>query len=398
MKIKNQFTPNAVIDPGFEYHESNRAWQGAPSIAMTDSGRLFVGFMSGGIYEPDPRNHMVLVYSDDKGDTWSEPVLVIESKPENNTRCFEIELWRSPKNELWMFWVEVPYKKGLSLPTYEQQINMENDSEYHALESQSVTYVSICEDPDADELEFSEPRSLFNAVIRNTPYVTDSGRWLFPTYITSPREFYQFHYSDDCGKTFHPTEKCFGRATGRAYDEPSFHKCADGRIAVTVRTTPKMEDPHTYKRMFSSDDGITWSQPEEFMLAASQRPCTGNISDGRVVMIPSISARARNGFKLTISDDGINFRDVMLLDDRERISYAEFVEDADGTLYIAYDRERNNKLRKSRVTGLSEAAKEILFARIPKAAWESGNVTPDTVRARVITKARINELDNKYTK
>ena len=150
--------------------------------------------------------------------------------------------------------------------------------------------------------------------------------------------------------------------------------------------------------MFSSDEGITWSQPEEFMLAASQRPCTGNISDGRVVMIPSISARARNGFKLTISDDGINFRDVMLLDDRERISYAEFVEDADGTLYIAYDRERNNKLRKSRVTGLSEAAKEILFARIPKAAWESGEVTSDTVRARVITKARINELDNKYTK
>ena len=398
MKIKNQFMPNAVISPGEEYSEKERAWQGAPSIAMTDGGRLFVGFMSGGIYEPDPRNHMVLVYSDDKGDTWSEPVLVIESKPKNNTRCFEIELWRSPENELWMFWVEVPYRDGLGMPTYEQQINMENDSEYHALEGRSVTFASVCKDPDADELEFSEPRALFNSVIRNTPYVTDSGRWLFPTYITSPREFYQFYYSDDCGKTLHTTEKCYGRAPGRAYDEPSFHKCADGRIAVTVRTTPKMEDPHTYKRMFSDDDGITWSQPEEFMLAASQRPCTGNLSDGRVIMIPSISARARNGFRLMLSDDGINFEEKLILDDRERISYAEFVEGEDGTLYIAYDRERNNKLRKSRVTGLSEAAKEILFARIPKAAWESGNVTSDTVRARIITKARINELDNKYTK
>ena len=398
MKIKNQFMPNAVTSPGEEYSERERAWQGAPSIAMTDGGRLFVGFMSGGIYEPDPRNHMVLVYSDDKGDTWSEPVLVIESKPENNTRCFEIELWRSPENELWMFWVEVPYRDGLDMPTYEQQINMENDSEYHALEGRSVTYASVCKDPDADELEFSEPRALFNSVIRNTPYVTDSGRWLFPTYITSPREFYQFYYSDDCGKTLHTTEKCYGRAPGRAYDEPSFHKCADGRIAVTVRTTPKMEDPHTYKRMFSDDDGITWSQPEDFMLAASQRPCTGNLSDGRVIMISSISVRARNGFRLMLSDDGINFEEKLILDDRERISYAEFVEGDDGTLYIAYDRERNNKLRKSRVTGLSEAAKEILFARIPKAAWESGNVTSDTVRARIITKARINELDNKYTK
>lgn len=398
MKIKNQFVPNAVIDPGVEYNEQNRAWQGAPTIAMTDGGRLFVGFMSGGIYEPDPRNHMVLVYSDDKGETWSEPVLILESKPNENIRCFEIEHWKAPKNELWMFWVEVPYKDGLSLPTYEQKIDMENDSEYHLLENQSVTYVSVCKNPDDDELVFGEPRPLFNSVIRNTPYITDSGRWLFPAYLTGNRDFYRFFYSDDCGETIHPTEKCFGRASGRAYDEPSFHKCADGRIAVTVRTTPKMNDPHTYKRMFSSDDGITWSQPEEFMLAASQRPCTGNLSDGRVIMIPSISARARNGFRLMLSDDGINFEEKLILDDRERISYAELVEDADGTLYIAYDRERNNKLRKSRVTGLSEAAKEILFARVPKAAWESGNVTPDTVRARIITKARINELDNMYTK
>ena len=49
MKIKNQFIPNAVISPGEEYSERERAWQGAPSIAMTDGGRLFVGFMSGGI-------------------------------------------------------------------------------------------------------------------------------------------------------------------------------------------------------------------------------------------------------------------------------------------------------------------------------------------------------------
>ena len=398
MKIKNQFMPNAVIDPGKEYHESNRAWQGAPSIAMTDGGRLFVGFMSGGIYEPDPRNHMVLIYSDDKGDTWSQPVLVVESKPERHLRDFEIELWKAPDGSLWMFWAEVPYLEDLGMPTYEQKINMENDSEYHLLEAQTVTYASVCKDPDADELEFSEPRPLFNAVIRNTPYVTDSGRWLFPTYITSPRDFYQFHYSDDCGKTFNTTEKCFGRAPVRAYDEPSFHKCADGRIAATVRTTPKMNDPHNYKRMFSDDDGITWSEPEIFMAAASQRPCAGNLSDGRVIMIPSISAKARNGFRLMLSDDGINFEQKLILEDRELVSYAEFVEDKDGTLYISYDRERNNKVKKSYVTMRSEAAKEVLFARIPKAAWESGTVTPDTVRARVITKARINELENMFTK
>ena len=115
-------------------------------------------------------------------------------------------------------------------------------------------------------------------------------------------------------------------------------------------------------------------------------------------MVMSIDQKARNGFKLMYSSDGIDFSQVMILDDRQRVSYAEMVDDENGTLYITYDRERNNKVKKSLVTGRSEAAKEILFARIPRAAWENGVVTSDTVRARVITKARIDELDNIYTR
>lgn len=114
-------------------------------------------------------------------------------------------------------------------------------------------------------------------------------------------------------------------------------------------------------------------------------------------MIMSIDKKARNGFQLMYSEDGVDFSHVMVLDDRARVSYAEMVEDGDGTLYVVYDRERNNKIRKSIVTGVSESAKEILFARIPRSAWENGTVTPDTVRARVISKARIDELKNIYT-
>ena len=133
------------------------------------------------------------------------------------------------------------------------------------------------------------------------------------------------------------------------------------------------------------------------MGSSSQRPCTFDLPDGSVALIRSIHDKQRNGLKLMRSTDGEHFEDVMILDDRERVSYAEITSDEAGTLYIVYDRERNNKVRKSRVTGFSEAAKEILFARIPRAAWESAAVTPDTVRARIITKARINALDNDLT-
>ena len=85
------------------------------------------------------------------------------------------------------------------------------------------------------------------------------------------------------------------------------------------------------------------------------------------------------------------------MDDRERVSYPEVVWDEEENLYIVYDRERNNKVRKSLVTGQSEAAKEILFARIPAAAWKSGVITPETVRARIISKAGINSLNNQFT-
>jgi len=392
MITTNKFAKNVRVNIAEEYAEENRAWQGAPSIARTRGGRLYVGFMSGGIYEPDPRNHCLLIYSDDNGETWHGPVLSIESKPDERLRSFEIELWSAPDGELWMFWAETPYKEGLSLPTYEQKIDMENDSEYHALEDMARTYVSVCKNPDSDTPLFSETRYLFNAVVRNRPYICESGRWIFPTYLTGNREYYEFYYSDDKGMTF-KTSRCYGRSAGRAYDEPALFRMADGRISAIVRTTP-----HVYKRMISADEGETWSAPEEFIPAASQRPCAANLADGSVIMIPSISTKARNGFRLLASSDGENFTERLILDDRERISYAEFVEGEDGTLYVAYDRERNNKIKKSLVTGYSEAAKEILFARIPREAIDRGEVTKDTVRERVISKARIDALDNRFTK
>ncbi len=388
MKI-NPFAPNMNVDPAEKYAEEKRAWQGAPSIARTRGGRLLVGFMGGGIYEPDPRNCCLLVYSDDQGESWSEPVLAIESTPAERQRVFEIEMWIAPNGALWLFWAQTPYEAGLAMPDYTQQIDMENDSEYHRLEAQGQTWCAVCEDPDAETLVFGEPRCLFNAINRNQPFVTKSGRWLFPTYLPSPRNFYQFYYSDDQGKTLKVTEPRTGRPDGRHYDEPSFYQMKDGRIAALMRTTYQ-----GMFRMFSSDEGLTWSEPEFFMEVASQRPCSGNDQEGDAWLIPSIHRKSRNGLRLMHSADGVEFEDRLILDDRARISYPEFVLAPDGTMFVAYDRERNNKINKSWVTGLAESAKEILFARIPAEVLKTGTVTPKTVRARVITKARINELDN----
>ncbi len=388
MKIK-AFGSNINVTPAEKYAEEKRAWQGAPSIACTKGGRLLVGFMSGGIYEPDPRNCCLLVYSDDRGENWSEPVLAIESIPAERVRTSEIEMWIDPKGALWFFWTQVPYKAGLAMPDYTQEIDMENDSEYHALEAQGQTWCAVCEDPDAETLVFGEPRCLFNAVIRNHPLVTQSGRWIFPTYLACPRDFYQFYYSDDQGKTLQPTPPRTGRPGGRNYDEPCLYQMKDGRIAALMRTTY-----HGMYRMFSEDDGLTWTEPEFFLEVASQRPCANNDAEGGAWLIPSIHRKSRNGLRLLYSADGQDFEERLILEDRPRVSYPEIVFDDEGTMYVAYDRERNNKINKSWITGLAESAKEILFARIPAEVLKTGTVTPETVRARIISKAKINELDN----
>ena len=207
MKVKNRFASNAVIDGLDAYCEDRRAWQCGPTISRTKKGRLFVAFMSGGIYEPDPRNNGILVHSDDGGNTWSDPILVIESKRAERLRTTDIETWVDPNGALWVFWGEVPYPAGLSLPNYEQKIDMENDSEYHIWETRGRFYGAICRNPDADELVFEEPKYLFNGLMKNKPFVTDSGRWIFGSAITSQRRYYQFYYSDDQGKTLLPCQK-----------------------------------------------------------------------------------------------------------------------------------------------------------------------------------------------
>lgn len=392
MKLSEPFANNVLTDAAEKYSEENRAWQGAPSIARTRGGRLFVSLMSGGIYEPDPRNCALVFYSDDNGDTWNGPVFSVESIPEERKRVTDPEVFIAPNGALWLMWAESPYKEGLAMPTYEQLIDMENDSEYHALEKQIKMYASVCENPDGEELVFGEVRYLYNAMSQNRPFVTPTGRWLFPTMTADPHPYYQFYYSDDEGKTLQPTAQFLGRPAGRHYDEPCFYLAKDGRIAVLIRQTG------TYQmRAWSEDDGMTWSKPEPLLETASQRPCCGTLPSGAVYSVSSIHHRSRNGLRLRISEDGSEFEDRLILDDRERVSYPEAVWDEEENLYIVYDRERNNKIRKSRVTGYSEAAKEILFARIPAEAWKTGRITPDTVRARIITKARINELNNRFT-
>lgn len=65
------------------YAFEDREWNGLPTVCLTEGGRLWAGFMTGGYGEPDPLNYNAFHYSDDGGVTWSKESLVIDQKDEN---------------------------------------------------------------------------------------------------------------------------------------------------------------------------------------------------------------------------------------------------------------------------------------------------------------------------
>ena len=64
------------------YAESDRKWQGLPTIAITPGGRMWCAWQTGDAIEGSegPNNYDVMYYSDDNGKTWSKEKLVVALK------------------------------------------------------------------------------------------------------------------------------------------------------------------------------------------------------------------------------------------------------------------------------------------------------------------------------
>ncbi len=72
--------------PSEKHLTGGRQFQGIPGIESTSSGRLWATWYSGGVNE-GPNNFSLLVTSNDKGRTWTEPVAVID--PPGNVRSYD---------------------------------------------------------------------------------------------------------------------------------------------------------------------------------------------------------------------------------------------------------------------------------------------------------------------
>lgn len=335
-----------TADPA--YDEAPRKYQGCPTLAVTKGGRIWLGWYAGGVREPDMDNYNLLIMSDDGGETWSKPYLVIPSSREHCFHALDIQLWTSPDGKLYVYWVqndtipddgrEMKAEKGQPLVRYEGWIFP--DFAHNE-------WVSICDDPDAEEPVFSEPRRLDIGFLRCKPLVTDTGRWINFNYDQTPGKGlarYGYSISDDCGATW--THRYGAEKLATCFDESMAYQKKDGTIRMFARSSIGQ-----LAECISGDNGDTWSEAcESGITHADTRFYVSRTPSGKILLILNDNAKSRTNMTLCLSDDdGETWRWRKCIDTRGNISYP----DADfrgNEICLTYDRER---------TG----AREILFLR-----------------------------------
>ena len=327
-------------NPESRFANANRYFQGISSIERTSKGTFYVSFY-GGMKTEESGNFVVVFRSRDPKSDFGEPWLAIEA-PTPECRTFDSCLWIDPMNRLWIFYAQ----------------------SYTYIDGRIGVWAAVCDDPDADEPHFSEPRRIANGVMMNKPTVLSSGEWLLPCAIWCdefsdhndlPEErFSNVYCSWDNGNSF----KLIGHSdyADRSTDEHMIVELKNGKLWMLIR------GKHGIGQAFSDDKGYTWY---DVAFSGIKNPCSRfhirRLRSGRLLLINHknyygqdenhvIAGFGRNNLTAMLSDDeGRTWSQGLLFEERDMCAYPDATETEDGRIFVVYDRERY-------------AAREILIA------------------------------------
>ena len=302
-------------------------------IERTLKGRLWACWVAGG---DSPKAFFVLATSDDDGETWSKPRLVVDAHSPNLPRDRSIlvgNLWTDPLGRLWLF--------------FDQSMDM--------FDGRAGVWAAICENPDAKAPAWSRPRRIWHGVTLNKPTVLSTGEWMLPISLDQRGGFGPFKgafrkldpwrganvfVSTDRGATWQ-------RRGGVRFPSPDWHEHMiverkDGTLWMLARTAKGI------MQSMSSDSGRTWSRPS-FPVGIKHpvaRFHVRRLASGRILMVKHGKTmdthEGRSKLTAWLSDDeGRTWKGGLMLDERKGISYPDGSQAPDGTIYISYDRNRS---------------------------------------------------------
>ena len=336
-------TPQIDFNPLPAYADRYLPFAMSAGFEVTPGGRLWTCWIGG---EDGPGAYLLASYSDDGGDSWCKPVLVID--PHDSALPCDINthvgcLWTDPRGRLWLF--------------FQQSLGMFDGS--------SANWFIRCDAPDARLPSWSEPRYVGFGASLNKPHVRRNGEWILPVslwerwHITAPfTDCYRaldpirganVFASDDEGDHWHHrggiifADSCF--------NEHSVIELGDGCLWMLSRCFTGCA------QSYSSDGGVNW-QPQQIAFPHVNSKCLfRRLHSGNILLVKHGAAMTaatpkRSELAAFLStDEGETWTGGLMLDEREGVSYPDIAQSSAGDIYVYYDRNRNTDA-------------EILFARI----------------------------------
>ncbi|QDT26339.1 BNR/Asp-box repeat protein [Gimesia panareensis] len=324
--------PKLNTSPLPEYDYDKLDYGMTIGIERTPGGRLWACWVAGG---DSPKAFFVLATSDDDGEHWSHPRLVLDSHSTELPMERSIlvgNLWTDPLGRLWLIF----------------------DQSMHMFDGRAGVWATVCDNPDADEPVWSAPRRIWHGVTLNKPTVLSSGEWMLPVSLDQREGFGPFK---GCFKALDPFRGAnvfvstdqgasWERRGAVRFPNPDWHEHMiverkDGSLWMLARTAKGI------MQSTSLDGGRTWAKPSvpPQIKQPNARFHIRRLASGRLLLIKhgdQIDAHhGRVQLSAWLSDDeGQTWRGGLVLDERKGISYPDGFQAPDGTIYISYDRNR----------------------------------------------------------
>jgi predicted neuraminidase len=360
--------PKIITEPGPEYSYAQLDYAMVIGADRTRGGRIWAAWVAGGDSE---KGYFVANSSDDRGNTWSAPRLVIDP-PEAPTglkrRILVGNFWTDPTGRLWLFF----------------------DQSMGYFDGRAGSWAITCDDPDADKPTWSPPRRIWHGASLNKPIVTKAGEWLMPISLWTrdrirPPELREHAGEVDALRMAHlfvstDEGKSWTRRGGVVipqsdFDEHMFVELKDGRLWLLARTK------YGIAETFSSDAGRTWSEPKPSTIQnVSARFFLRRLASGNLLLVKNgpLTERLKKRSQMTafVSDDeGQSWKGGLVIDERDGVSYPDGFQSPDGVIHIVHDRNR-------------AVDREILMARFTEADVLAGRfVSPGSQGKILVSKA-----------
>lgn len=314
------FSTKVRSDTSETYNPRNRTFEGVPSIARTQGGRLYAMWQTGGTNEPQLANYFVVAYSDDDGKTWVDPFLIIDHSDED-VSIMPFTMWVDDANKLWIGFSP----SGISC------------------------WVITSENPDAapSEVAFSEPVKWMDAIILTKPVFLSNGEWMLAGRSIEDDTKVNVYSSSDRGGSW----MLKGSYTGakKWAPEPMIVELSDGRLWLLARVNDAEnnngEQSYGVESCYSSDGGATWKDVrtnlDEPLRGPGSRFSFTRLKSGNLLFITNASLRYRTNVTAYLSaDEGKTWSRGLSLDANWATSYPDIAEGEDGKIYCIYDKGR----------------------------------------------------------